>query len=859
MFEWLRRIWYLLNRGRFERDLEREMAAHRAEMPDGVRFGSTLRLREEARDIWGWRWLDEFAQDARHAVRAFARSPGFTVVAVATLALGIGATTAGFSLMRAVLLDPLPYRDASRLVMVWEDGSQHGLPPNITPSPGHYVDWNDQNGVFDGMAALDFGSFNLTGAGEPLRVEGFHATHNLFDVLGVAPVLGRPFTREEEQPGAAVAILGHSLWQSRFGSSRDIVGRTIVLDEKPFTVVGVMPAGFDFPQRGTEIWTPVVWTPEQRRSTANFVLLVVARLRGSVTVQRAREEINTLALRLNRDQQRPFGAHITPLRDQFVGNTRTAVILLFVISTCVLLIASANLANLVLTRAVERRKDVALRMALGAGRGRVFRQLLTEHLILSAAGTILGLAIAAQGLDALSSLVPRNMTFARLDIDAGLLAFATALCTLTTLGLGAWPARLAHRLGLGDALRQADARAGESRAANRLRGWLLVSQVAFALVLLIAAGLMVQTFLRVRAVDPGFSGERVLTMRTDLPVPKYADHARRSAFYAEVLDRVQALPGVSSAGFTSFLPLGFSGGATGVSVEGLTEPPRDPANFRLVTPGYMPAMGMRLVRGRLLEDANREGTERVAVINETMARRYWPSDDSVGRRFRAAPCAECPWLRVVGVVVDVHQQAMRVGVKPEYFIPFIQSRLPLPFMAPKDLAIRASGDPVVLIDAVRRVIRAVDPQQPISQIKVMADYRNEDLAPQRFQAQLMGGFAALALLLASLGVYGVLSYSVAQRRREMGLRLALGAERNQLVRWVVRQGLAPVVFGLAVGLAAAYGLAHLIGNLLYEVQPRDPLTFGIAAIALFTTALLACWLPARRASRVDPFVVLRCE
>jgi putative ABC transport system permease protein len=464
---------------------------------------------------------------------------------------------------------------------------------------------------------------------------------------------------------------------------------------------------------------------------------------------------------------------------------------------------------------------------------------------------------AVQGLAVLERLVPRDLTTAAVRLDGGLLAFAAALCVATTVLLGAAPSRLAWRLGIAGTLRQDDARAGGWHRGERVRGVLIAAQTAFATLLVIAAGLLLQTFVRMRAVDPGFRGERVLALRTELPVPRYADAVRRTTFYSGVLERVRALPGVRSAGFTSFLPLVFPGGGFGIDLEDRPEPANIVANLRVVTPGYLDAMGVTLLRGRLFDGGDREGAEPVAVVNQTMARRFWPGEDPVGRRFRS--CDTCGWLRVVGVVGDLRQVALASDARPESYVPYGLAPALVPLLQPKDLAVRTSGDPLLLADAVRAAIWAVDPAQPIAQVHVMADYVADDLAPHRLQAQLVGTFAAFALLLASVGVYGVLSYTVAQRRREMGIRVALGAERRDLVRWVVARGLRPVFAGVAIGVVVAAALARLIASLLYGVAPRDPLTFAIAAATLVVVAALACWLPARRASRVDPWSALRAE
>ncbi len=842
---------------------ERGMAPAEARRAARRDLGGVAQTREAIREVRAF-WIEDVWHDVRHACRLFTRDYGFTLAVVLTLALGIGATTANFSLLRAVLLDPLPYPDASRLVFVWEDGSWAGQPSTIDVAPGNYADWDAQNVAFEAMAALDVGSVSLTGVGDPVRLSGRRVTHDIFQVLGVPPALGRPFTAQEEQPGQDdVAILSDASWRSRFGAAPDVLGRRVLLDGVPHAIVGVMPPGFDFPERGTEIWRPLALTPEQHRSRSAHYLTVVARLRPGVSIDRARQAMDALARRIagslpaGAAAGTRFGASVQPLRERLVGETRTAVLLLFVMAASVFLLALANLANLVLARAIDRHREVAVRVALGAGRGRVFRQLATEHLLLSATAAGVGIFVAIEGLEYLAALVPANLTSARLVVDPVLLLFASSLAIFTTLVLGAVPARLAWRQQIREAVAVGSSRTGDSAATIRLRSGLIVTQTAFVVVLLIAAALLAQTFLRLRAVDPGFRGEGVLTLRTDLPVPRYADHARRLGFYTQVLERVRALPGVTRAGFTSFLPLAFGGAANVVMAENQPEPPVQAANFRLVTSGYLESMGATLARGRYLTDAD-EGGEPVAVINEAMARYFWPGGDALDRRFRIRSCQTC-WIRVVGIVNDMNQGSLGGDVRPEYFVPATHGRAAIPFMQPKDLAIRTAGDPRTLIDLVRRAILEVDPEQPVSDVRVMADYREQELAPHRFQAQLISGFAALALALASIGVYGVLSYTVARRRREVGLRMALGAGRREVVRWVMAQGLRPILAGLAVGLVFAYFLAQLVAGLLYGVQPRDPLSYGIAAGVLLAVALAACWLPALRASRVDPFVVLRSE
>jgi len=803
-------------------------------------------------------WLN----DLRYAVRTLSKSKGFSVAAVTTLALAIGANTAIFSVARAVLLEPLPYSNASQLFVIWEDATHIGFPTN-TPAPGNYADWKAQNTVFDGMAALRNRSYSLTGAGEPERLQGRQVTHDFFAVLNVPPLLGRTFTEEEDRPGASsVAVISAGLWQTRFGAAPDVIGRTVLLDDAPHTIVGVMPPGFDYPEKGTQVWTPIAFSSEELHNRGSHVLQVVARIKPGVTLERAQEEMDAIAARLAADHPETnanVGVRVTPLRDNLIGDAGRAVGLLLAVAGCVLLIASANLANLLLGRALSRRREMGVRIALGAGRARLVRQLLTEGFVLSAAGVVLGTALAQYAFEFLSVLIPENLTSARLSLDGGVLLFAFALGVLTTLMFGAAPAWRAWRLGVVEAL-CGGARSGDERSTLRLRNWLVISQTVFTFVLLVASGLVLRTFIQLRAIDPGFRGENVLTMRVRLPLPRYRGVAPRSAFYSQVLDRVRALPGVMDAGFTSWLPYTNWGGASTFEIEGKPAPQPGQeydANVRLVTPGYLPAMGMTLIKGRFLSEADHGSTEAAAVINQTMARRFWPAEDPLHHRVRI--CRDCPWVRIVGVAADIHQLALDVEVRPEYFVPFDQLPQALSWAPPQDLAVRVSGDALALAPAVRNAIWTVDSQQPIAQIKVLGQYLEEDLAPRRFQTQLIGGFALLALLLASLGIYGVLSYTVSQRRREIGVRMALGADPRAVVRMVTGRGVGATLIGLVIGLAAAYSLAPMISPLLYGVTPRDPVTFGVAAAALLGTAFFASWIPARRAGRVDPATVLHYE
>jgi putative ABC transport system permease protein len=683
-------------------------------------------------------WLNDF----RYAIRVLLKNRTFSLMAIATLGIAIGANTAIFSVARAVLLDPLPYRAGSQLMLVWQDATRLGFPKN-TPAPGDYSDWKSQNSVFEGMGALRPWGYNLTGNGEPQRLQAERVTHDLFEVLGAAPLLGRSFRAADDQPDAArVVILSGELWKTRFGSAQDIIGSKVLLDGVPHEVVGVMPAGFDFPwgfdsgSRQTQIWVPIAFTPQDLTNRSSHYLEVVGRLKSGVSLEQARQQMAVIAGRLEKDYpdtNANTGIRLSPLREEMVGETKTALLLLLAITGCVLLIAAANLANLLLARAVGRQREIAVRIALGAGRIRLIRQLFAENIVLSSAGVLLGLMLAALSVQFLCLLIPDKLNVAVPVLDGRMFVFALVLGIVTTVLFGGVPARQAWRLGMVESLGQGSSRSGQQRSTHRLRSWLVISQTAFTFVLLVAGGLMLRTFVHLHTLDPGFRGENVLTLRTALPLPRYRGLGPRAVFYSQVLDQVKALPGFVEAGFTSWIPYMNSGGSANFVIEGRGPLPAGvdyDANVRLVTPGYLSAMGMTLLEGRLLTSADHAGTEPVAVINRTMARNFWPEEDALNHRLRI--CPECPWLRIVGEVADIHQKEIAVEARPEYFVPFDQMPQALPFAAPQDMAIRVAGDAAAIAPAVRRAIWAVDPQQPVAQVRILNDYLREDLAPRRF-------------------------------------------------------------------------------------------------------------------------------
>ncbi len=867
------RLRSLFRKRRVEDELEDELRFHleqqieenisRGMAPEEARYaalrgiGGLSQVKEECRDARGLNLLESIAQDLRFAARVLRKSPGFTAAVAASLALGIGANTAIFSIINAALLRPLPFPDPDRLVAVWEDTPIFGL--RYSPAAmGNYGDWKAQNHVFENMGALErMHLFTLTGMGEPEAVEGCIVTASLFRVLGVHPVLGRLFREEEDQPGTPkVALLSHSLWQRRFAGERDIAGRAIDLNGEKYTVAGVMPEGFRFPDAGSEIWAPigVSFPKSEFTERGRHDLMVVARLRPGVTRERANEEMRAIASRLSQAYPKTNGnvsAFVAPLREHMVESAQGRLFaILFGAVSLVLLIACANVANLMLSRAVTRGKEVAVRIALGAGRARVARQLAAENLLLAAIGAAAGVLLAAWSMRLFKHLVPPAIAaFVPLSFDSRVLAYSLILTTATCFLFSLPPLAQAFRTEVSDALKQGGGRSGAARSSHTLRRALVISEVALALMLLIGAGLLIRTFARLRGVNPGFRADRVLTMRMRLTATKYRDQSKRVAFYRQVLERISAVPGVVSAGFTTGVPLLFKGFHVGVTLNGSDF---STVNFRSVTTDYLRTMGIPLKRGRMLSAADTAEAPAVALVNETMARRFWPDRDPLGMRFSLDSGRH--WLTVAGVVGDVKQAGLDVPPRPEFYVPYEQER-----GWPADLAVRTAGDPLGLLPAIRREIRAVDRDQPITNTGTMEDILDREVFQRRLQMLILACFAGCALVLASIGVYGVLSYLVNWRTREIGVRMALGADSSDILASVIGQGVVLAASGIAIGLAAALALTRLMSHLLFGVTATDPATFiGVPALFL-AIALLASYIPARRATRVDPVLVLRNE
>ena len=805
-------------------------------------------------------------QDLRYGLRLLARSPGFTAIALLTLTLGIGATTAIFSVVDAVLLRALPYRDPGRLVSVFEDESEIGFPRN-TPAPANYADWKAQTQVFDNVAAIAaFRVFNLTGGeGEPERLDGAAVTQNLFAVLGVKPALGRVFLPEEDRPGAPrVVVISEGLWKRRFGGDPGLPGREIVLNGTKHAVIGVMPAGFRFPRQAIDLWTPIAFTPQQLAVRGSHYLTVVGRLKAGVTLEKANAELLVLSKRLVRAYPEANAGisrfYAEPLQDTYTHEARTGLLVLMAAVGFILLIACANMANLLLSRATGRRREVAVRTALGAARRRIMRQMLTESALLAACGGALGILLAGWCFNFLKNLVPQDLSgTVALALDPRVLAFAVAISFASSFLFGMTPALQVSHLALSEVLKEGGR--GSAGSPRRLfRSLLVIGEVALSLMLLAGAGLLIESFARLRGLDPGFRADHVLRARLEVPRTRYRDFAQRAEFFTRALERARALPGVQAAGFTSALPLTWEGGTNSFTIEGVTPDPSVTydANNRVVTPGYFEAMRIPLRRGRLFEPGDGPDAEPVVIINETMARVFWPNQNPIGKRLRFDnPPDKTPWCRIVGVVGDVRQMRLNRPGRQEMYFPYLQAGYN--WMVPRDLVIRTAGDPLSLAVAVRQAVWAIDRDQPVSNMQSLDDLLDQEVAQRRVQTVLLGGFAMLALILACVGIYGVLSYLVTQRTPEIGVRVALGATASEVFRTVAGQGMTLTALGIAAGLAGTLALARLLGSLLFAVSSTDPLPYAGSVLVFVCVALLACYFPARRAARVDPMVALRHE
>lgn len=794
----------------------------------------------------------------RSALRQMKRNPGFFAIALAALALGIGANTAIFSAVEGVLLRPLPYADASRLVLVWEDASYLGFSHN-TPAAGNYVDWRAQNQVFTDMAALRYSNAAFNGDQAPEQALGRGVTPNFFDVLGVQPAVGRPFTAEEDAAKRKVVVLSDALWQRRFGGNPSVVGRSILMDGEATTVVGIMPRGFFFPDHQTDYWIPASFTPEDLARRTRHYLEVVARMKPGVTRERAQHDMDVIAKRLQLqypDTNANIGAVVVPIRENFAGDTATGLWVLQIAAVLVLLIACSNLANLLLARAAGRRREIAVRIALGASRAQIGAQLVTESLLLSIGGGVAGLVVGRLCWGVFENLVPSQIAGNGFALNAPVLLFTAAVSILAGVFFGLVPALRATDVSLQESLKEG-ARAGESRAGMRLRDTLVVAQFAMAFALLVGAALMIETLWNLRRVDLGFRSDHLLTMGVPLPETKYNNNEKLRAFYREVLDRTRTLPGVKNVGFGSDAPFTSIGDTEGYAIEGAppTLPGQDnDALYREVSAGYLETIGGTLESGRLLEDRDIESSQPVVVVNEFLAKRHWPGVDPVGKRLQLTGSKKT-WRTVVGVVKDIRERGLLLDMKPAVYVPVNQVDRP----GADYLVARTSQDPASMVNALRSAVWAVDADRPVAFIRTMDQLMEENVADRERPMTLLGIFAGLALVLACLGVYGVLAYSVAQRTREIGVRMALGARPLDVTRMILGRGLKLSAIGLIAGAALAGALGVLLRSLLYGVTPAAPLVYAGTAASLIIVALAACVIPAQRASRVDPVVALRDE
>ncbi len=813
----------------------------------------------------GSSFFADIVQDLRYGLRMLLKNPGFTCIAVLALGLGIGANSAIFSVVDAILLKPLPYKNPDQLVVIWENATHLGFPKN-TPSPANFLDWRQQSRSFAGMAAFAERTFNLTGVGEPQRLYGRRVSANLFDLLGVRPIIGRTFVPDEDKPGTKVAVISETLWQQRFGSDPGVIGRALTLNGESYTVVGVVPRSVRLPAFGKwrdQVWVPLAFSSEEAANRGDHFLEVIARMKSGVTLQKARTEMQTIAARLAQEYPKynlRIGSVVNPLSEEIVGDMKPALLVLLGAVAFVLLIACANVANLLLARAATRQKEIALRLALGADRARLTKQLLVESVLLSLIGGGVGLAFAYAGLNILTRFIPPDLAQAEtIAIDGKVLGFTLLIALVTGLLFGLAPASQASHFNLNDTLKEGGRDSGAGTRGKRLRSSLVIAEVAVSFILLIGAGLLINSFLHLRNLDPGFRADHVLALNVDLSEVKYPDNARRTAFFDEVVRRVQALPGVRSVAVAGNLPFTYNGDSMPIAVEGIPDPQPDEwpdVIYRAVGPGYFGTMGIPLVRGRDFNEQDTIKSTMTVVVSEKTAQYYWPKDNPIGKRLKAgSTTSEGPWRTVIGVVKDVRQNDFIAEPKMQMYLDYRQ----LQSLTPNALVLRTAVDPLSLASAVRGAIWSVDKDQTVANIDSMENIVAGAVARQRFSMLLLAVFAGLALVLAAVGIYGVMSYSVAQQTREIGIRIALGAKRSNVLGMTLGQGLKLVGAGLVVGLIGALILTRVMSSLLFGISATDPLTFLSISLALIAVATLASYLPALRATKVDPMIALRAQ
>ncbi|HEU4387242.1 MAG TPA: ABC transporter permease [Blastocatellia bacterium] len=811
-------------------------------------------------------------QDVRYGARMLMKNPGFAVVAVVTLALGIGANTAIFSIVNGLLLSPLPYRNADRLAIIWT----HSPGANVAqdwPSPGQFSALKTEDSVFEELALAQGSNVIVAGGGEPERVGAVRASSAVFSLLELEAAIGRVFLPEEDTPDKTpTVILSHGYWQRRFGGDQNALGSTLTINGRDYQVVGVMPPDFSLdyevmPTVGNvakaEILMPLPLSADGMNNQGDENYNVLARLKPGATIAQAQAELNLDVARLEQQfpdrypPSRRFSFSIRPLLEQAVGDVRLALYVLLGAVGCVLLIACANVANLLLARAAAREREMAIRTAMGARRRRVIRQLLTESVLVSALGGALGLLLAVWGLALLRWLDPGNIPrLATIRMDNRVMAFTTVVAVLTGILFGLAPAVRSSRVNLSETLKEgARSLAG---AGHRLRNLLVVMEIALSLVLLVCAGLLIRSFIQVEQVNPGFKPQNVLSMRLSLVGPAYSEESRRASFYEQLWERIRGLPGVEAAGGVSSLPLTGGIGWGSITIEGYDASSGQSviqSDMRAASIGYFETMKIPLISGRFFGDQDTKGSEPVVIVDENMSRTYWPNSDPIGKRLKFGRADnKNPWMKVVGVVGEVKHYALDTDSRVALYVPHLQSGA-----GSLAIAVRTTSDPAGIGAAVTREARAIDPNLPIFNVKTMEQWLSESLARRRFAMLMLGLFALVALLLAAVGIYGVMSYTVAQRTREIGVRVALGAQTGEVLRMVVQQGMSLAGIGIGIGLVTSLFATRLMTGLLFGVRAADLITFVTIVAVLAVTALLACLIPAQRATRVDPMIALRYE
>jgi predicted permease len=842
-----------------------------------IEFGGIERVKEEGREARGARLLDELMQDLRYGIRMFRNSTGFTAVAVLTLALGIGANTAIFSVVNAVLLSPLPYASAHRLVLVKE------LLPNLSAEPFNVsgpdiAEIQKRNHVFEGVGGFRVWTYEFSGRGEPARVTANRISSDLFGVLGVQPVVGRAFEPREEQFGHQVVILSYGFWQRQFGGEHNILGQTFNLDRKPYTIIGVMPQSFVFPLPGmlqgvaADLWVPLGLSKEELADFGdNFSYTVVGKLRPGIQQGQVNADLQLVARgvletyqRWARDTSQPLGDFrlgmvSVPLRDEVTGPLKPMLLMLLGAVGFVLLIACVNVANLLMMRSVGRQKEMAVRLAIGAGRFRLLRQFLVEGMLLAFTGGGLGLALAVWLKDILAAHMPANIPqFHAIELDWTVLLFSFLLVTLAGLAFSALPALWASRTDFNPALQESGRGNSQGSDHQRLRSAFVIVEVALSVMLLVGAGLLVRSFQRVLSTNPGFRPENVLTASIDLPPTEYSQDEKVASFYKQLMEKLRQTPGITAAGGSTDLPL-LGGWTHAFTVDGYQPPPGPQlslGNHSVIYGDYLQAMGIPLLRGRYFTEQDGPKSMHVLIVSESLAKKYWPGRDPMGKRLKWGPPESTdPWLTVVGIVGDVKQGPLETAADAHTYEPYAQLGVPLSLR----VAVRGQADPAGLAADIRAVVRGLDPQLALGSVRTMDEVISRSTASRRFSLVLLGSFAALALVLAAIGIYAVLAYSVARRTHEIGVRMALGAQGGEVVRLVLGQGLRVSAIGIVFGVLGALGLTRFLQSLLYEVRPTDPPTFVVVLLLLVSVSVAASYLPARRAMLVDPIVALRYE